>query len=285
MAPNQRFGKNQASRSNDRDSRRTRPGPEPSSRGSEDRRLNLVMGRHPVLEALRQGRPMSKIWVLSGMHEGSMREIWGLAEARHIPVRESPRAKLDLLTEGLDGPHQGVVAEVAAHSTVALEDLIAELQDEVQPMIFVLDGIQDPHNLGAILRVADAAGVRGVVIPERGSAGLTAVVDKVSAGAAEYVPVARVSNLVNAIETLKNQQFFIFAADPAAEHDYTAIDWRGRMGLVIGGEGKGVRPLVRARCDGVVKIPMAGHIQSLNASTAAAVVAFEMVRQRVSTQG
>ncbi len=247
---------------------------------AEDRSLNLVMGRHPVLEALRQGRPMAKIWLLPGPREGSLREICGLAEARHIPVRETPRAKLDVLTENLGGNHQGVVAEVARHPTLSLEELLQQVEATVDPMLLILDGIQDPHNLGAILRVAEAAGIQGVVIPERGSVGLTAVVDKVSAGAAEYVPVARVANLVNAIDTLKRLQFFIFAADSEADTDYTATNWQGRVGLVIGGEGKGVRPLVRAHCDGLIKIPMAGHIQSLNASTAAAVVAFEMVRQR-----
>jgi 23S rRNA (guanosine2251-2'-O)-methyltransferase len=250
--------------------------------GVQDRDQHWVMGRHPVLEALRQGRPMAKIWVLPGPREGSLREIIGLAESRHIPVSETPRAKLDLLVEGIGGNHQGIVAEVAAHPTWTLDEMVAQLSSVADPMLLILDGIQDPHNLGAILRVAEAAGIGGVVIPERGSVGLTAVVDKVSAGAAEYVPVARVPNLANAIETLKAQQFFVFAADPGASQPYTAVDWRGRVGLVIGGEGQGVHPLVRARCDGLIKIPMAGHIESLNASTAAAVVAFEMVRQRAA---
>ncbi len=223
---------------------------------------------------------MTKILLIAGAREGSLIEIVGLAAARNIPVRETPRAKLDALTEHIGGNHQGVVAEVAKHPTLSLEELVSTMASEPDAMLLILDGIQDPHNLGAILRVAEASGIRGVIIPERGSVGLTEVVDKVSAGAAEYVAVARVSNLVNAIETLKTLRFFVFAADPDAEMDYTAVDWRGRVGLVIGGEGKGVRPLVRARCDGQVKIPMAGHIQSLNASTAAAVVTFEMVRQR-----
>lgn len=238
----------------------------------------LIVGRHPVLEALRRGRPVNKIWIQPGNREGSLREITGLAEAGRVPIRETPRSRLDLLAEGL-GPHQGIVAEVSAHATLTLDELLSQIVAE-DPMLILLDGIQDPHNLGAILRVAEGAGVHGVIIPERGSVGLTAVVDKVSAGASEYVPVARVPNLVNAIETLKDQRFFIFAADPTSASAYTRVDWRGRVGLVIGGEGKGVRPLVRSRCDGTVTIPMAGQIQSLNAATATAVVVFEMVRQR-----
>ena len=129
---------------------------------AEDRSLNLVMGRHPVLEALRQGRPMAKIWLLPGPREGSLREICGLAEARHIPVRETPRAKLDVLTENLGGNHQGVVAEVARHPTLSLEALLQQVEATVDPMLLILDGIQDPHNLGAILRVAEAAGMTNV---------------------------------------------------------------------------------------------------------------------------
>ncbi len=240
----------------------------------------LIVGRHPLVEALRNGRPLTKIWIQGGVsREGSLREIVRLAREAHIPIVDTPKERLDAMTAGL-GAHQGVVAAGSSHPILSLDELLSRFGPYDQPMLLLLDGIQDPHNLGAVLRVAEAAGVGGVIIPERGAVGLTPVVDKSSAGAIEYVPVARVINLVRAIETLQAEEFFVFAADPDGSMRYTQVDWHGRVALVIGSEGNGVRPLIKARCDGLLSIPMAGRIQSLNASTAAAAIVFEMVRQR-----
>ncbi len=240
----------------------------------------LIVGRHPVMEALRNRRPIAKIWVQVGSsREGSLREIIGLAREARIPIVDTPKAHLDGMAAGL-GAHQGVAAAASSHPILNLDELLGRWGPSDQPMLVLLDGIQDPHNFGAILRVAEAAGVGGVIIPERRAVGFTPVVDKSSAGASEYVPVARVVNMVRTIEALQAKQFFVFAADPAGTTPYTQVDWRGRVALVIGGEGKGIRPLVRSRCDGLLSIPMAGRIQSLNASAAAAAIVFEMVRQR-----
>lgn len=250
---------------------------EPASRPAEAD--SLLVGRHAVIEALRRGRPIAKIWVRSGELEGSLRELYALAGERGVPVSPVPRTRLDVIGAGLP-PHQGAIAQVAAKATLSLDDLIIQAAERPDPALLLLDGVQDPHNLGAILRVADAAGLSGVIIPERGAVGITAAVAKASAGASEFVPVARVGNMVQAIETLKREGYFVYAAHPEAAQGYTAVDWTGRVGLIIGGEGTGVRPLVRDRADGLVGIPMRGRIASLNASTAAAVVAFEIVRQR-----
>jgi 23S rRNA (guanosine2251-2'-O)-methyltransferase len=254
--------------------RQGREGPLPGDRDT------LLVGRHAVIEALRRGRPVAKIWVRAGGPEGSLRELLALAGERNVPVSPVPRARLDMLGFGLP-PHQGVIAQVAAQRTIDLDDLIIQAANRPDPVLLILDSVQDPHNFGAILRVADAAGFNGVIIPERGSVGITAAVAKASAGASEFVPVARVSNLVHAIETLKREGYFVYAAHAEGGRNYTTVDWTGRIGLVIGSEGSGVRPLVRDRSDGLVAIPMRGHIASLSASTAAAVVAFEIVRQRV----
>lgn len=258
------------------------PGPERRGHaipGPNEAKDPLLVGRHAVIEALRHGRPIAKIWVRSGEVEGSLREVYALARERDVPVSPVPRTRLDTLGEGLP-PHQGVIAQVAAKATLSLDELMVDAQARPDPAFLILDGVQDPHNFGAILRVADAAGLSGVIIPERGAVGLTAAVAKTSAGASEFVPVARVTNLVRAIEILQREGYFVYAAHPEATQGYAAVDWTGRVALVIGGEGAGVRPLVRDRVDGLVAIPMRGHIASLNASTAAAVVAFEMLRQR-----
>lgn len=238
----------------------------------------FLVGRHPVLEALRGGRPIARIWVQEGVKEGSVREIAALARERHLVVTEVPKAFLDRLADSV--PHQGVGAQAALKATLNLEELLDLVQASSNPLLYILDGIQDPHNLGAILRTADATGATAVVIPERGASGLTAVVAKASAGALEYVPVARVFNVAQAIDKIKEAGIFVYAADPNAPTLYTEIDWTGASAVVIGGEGQGVRPLVRARSDGLVKLPMMGRVESLNASNAACVIGFEVVRQR-----
>ena len=238
-----------------------------------------LVGRHPILEALRSGRGITRIWIQEGLKEGSLREIAALAHERHIAFSEVPKQFLDRLAQGV--PHQGVGARVALKPTLGLEDLPKLLASSPLPLLYILDGIQDPHNLGAILRTADATGATGVVIPERGASGLTAVVAKASAGAIEYVPVVRVTNVAQAIDKIKEAGVFVFAADPGAPRLYTEVDWTGPSAVVIGGEGSGVRPLVQSRSDGLVRLPMLGKISSLNASNAASVIGFEAIRQRM----
>lgn len=229
-------------------------------------------------EVLRAGRPVARIWLQAGPARGSLGEIAGLARERGVPVVEVPRAHLDRLTAG--AVHQGVVAQVAAAPTWTWDRLEAHLTEVSEPFLLLLDRVQDPQNLGAILRVAEAAGADGVVIPQRGAPGLTGAVAKAAAGAAEWIPVARVANLAATVQALQRWGFFVFAAVPDGERAYFEVDWRGPVAVVIGGEGTGVRPLVVARCDGTVRIPMAGKVASLNAAAAAAVIAFEVRRQR-----
>ncbi|NMP22172.1 23S rRNA (guanosine(2251)-2'-O)-methyltransferase RlmB [Sulfobacillus harzensis] len=239
----------------------------------------VLVGRHPVLEALRAERAITRLWLQEGLKEGSLREIVSLCRERHVPVTEVPKAFLDRL--GGELPHQGVAAQVALKPTLSLDDLPEIIQALPTPMLYILDGIQDPHNVGAILRTADATGAAAVVIPERGAAGLTAVVAKASAGAMEYVPVVRVTNLSQAIDKIKQMGVFVYAADPEATALYTEVDWTGPVAVIIGAEGRGIRPLVKRRADGLIKLPMLGHVSSLNASNAAAVIGFEAVRQRL----
>lgn len=239
----------------------------------------VLVGRHPVLEALRAGRAITRVWIQEGLREGSLREIAAIARDRHVALSEVPKPFLDRLSDGV--PHQGVGAQVAIKPTLGLDDLMDVLQSSTAPFLYILDGIQDPHNLGAILRTADATGASAVIIPERGASGLTAVVAKASAGAIEYVPVVRVTNLVQAIDKVKAAGVFVFSADPGATQLYSEIDWTGPSAVVIGGEGHGVRPLVRDRSDGSVRLPMLGQVSSVNASNAASVIGFEVVRQRL----
>lgn len=261
----------------------------PSRRGSpprpdEDQASDtpVIVGRHPVLEALRSGRPIDRLWIQQGLLEGSLREIAALAHERRIFLKEVPKAFLDRLSEGL--VHQGVGAQVAIKPALDFDEWSGILQSSTAPFVYILDGIQDPHNLGAILRTADATGASGVIIPERGASGLTAVVAKASAGAIEYVPVVRVTNLAQTIDKMKKLGVFVYAAHPTASTLYTSVDWSGPIGLVIGSEGLGIRPLVRERCDGLVRLPMLGQVTSINASNAAAAIGFEVIRQRAKTQ-
>lgn len=249
---------------------------------NQDDDLNLssdvLVGRHPVREALRAERPISRIWVPDGPSEGSLGEIIQLARSRGVPVHSLPRIRLDEVAGRL--PHQGIVAFVAVKPLLALEDVEELVKASIEPLVLILDGIQDPHNVGAILRVANAVAATAVIIPSRGAAGLTPTVAKASAGAVEYVAVASVTNIAQAVARLKEWGLFIYAADPEAPVLYHQVNWRGAIGLVIGSEGSGVRSLVRDRCDGLVRLPMLGQVASLNAATATAVLAFEVIRQR-----
>jgi 23S rRNA (guanosine2251-2'-O)-methyltransferase len=261
--------------------RTPRPAPEPPRLRQPDAEADVAMvGRHAVREALRAGRPLSRILIQEGLAPGVVSEVTHAARERGIPVSIVPKHKLEGLAEGR--PHQGLAALAAAapaHTEAELESLVLEAPGT--PFWLVLDGIQDPQNLGAILRVADGAGAHGIIIPTRGAVGLTAAVDKVSAGAASWVPVVRVVNIARTVERLKEWGLFVWAAVPDADRLYTEPDWTAPTALVIGGEGAGVRPLVQKRCDGAVRLPMQGHLASLNAATAAAVLAFEVSRRRL----
>lgn len=266
--------------------RKPRGSSHPATKAVEERReptiplSELLVGRQAVREALRAHRALNRIWIQEGAEgvQGSLKEIVALAQAQAVPMARVPRRRLDQLAAQL--AHQGVVAQLSPVATLSWEGLWEQLETQEEAFLLLLDRVQDPQNLGAILRVADGAGAAGVVIPERGSAGITAAVAKASAGAVSWVPVARVTNLVSVIEKLQQAGYFVFAATQDGERLYYDVDWRGKVALVVGSEGKGVRPLVRARCDQTVRIPMVGKLQSLNAATAAAVVAFEALRQR-----
>lgn len=242
-------------------------------------RSDRLYGIHPILEALRSaGRQIEGIYLQHGRKGREIDEVLALARSKRITVDFRPKEALDRLT-GVSH-HQGAVAMVAAKAYLSLDELMAAVAPKEHPLLLILDGIEDPHNLGAILRTAEAAGVDGVIIPERRAVGLTATVAKTSAGAIEYLPVARVVNLSQTIERLKKENFWIYALDGKGEQNFLSIDYRGALALVIGGEGRGIRPLVAAHCDGRIHIPMKGRVSSLNASVAAGVLLYEVLRQR-----
>lgn len=236
-----------------------------------------IEGRNPVLEAIKAGREIEKILV-SG-REGSIRKIVAIAREKSIPVQEAHKAKLDELSE--TGAHQGIIALVPTHSYATVEDILQRARDKGEPpFIVILDEITDPHNLGSVLRTANGAGAHGVIIPKRNSVGLTSVVAKTSAGAVEYTPVARVSNLASTIDKLKAEGVWFYATHQDGEQSYSEVDYSGGVGLVIGSEGKGISRLIMEKCDFLVRIPMLGEINSLNASVAAGILLYEVVRQK-----
>ena len=238
---------------------------------------NLLIGRNPVKEAIKAGRPIDKV-LMQKDAEGSAKQISALAREEGIPVQYVDKLVLDKLAPGK--AHQGIAAYAAAHRYVGVEDILDAAKAKGQdPLIVVLDELEDPHNLGAILRSADAAGAHGVIIPSRRSVTLTETVAKSSAGAIEYVPVAKTGNLSRCLDLLKSKGLWIAAVDMDGT-DYRASDLKGPLALIIGGEGKGVSPNLKAKSDYVVSIPMCGHVNSLNASNAAAIVLFEAAAQR-----
>lgn len=236
-------------------------------------------GRNPVLEALRAGRAINKLLVAKGSQEGSIRQILALAKEAGIVVQEQDRSRLDALAEGR--AHQGVIAMVAAHRYYEVEDLLARAKEKGEdPLVLILDGIEDPQNLGSLLRTADAVGAHGVIIPERRAVGLTETVAKVSAGAVEYVPVARVTNTARTIEELKEQGFWVVGTHQDGKELYHQARLTGPLAVVIGSEGKGIGRLVAEKCDFMVRLPMLGHVTSLNAAVAGAILLYEIRRQR-----
>ena len=240
---------------------------------------DIIAGKHAVLEALKSGRAIHKLWIAETMGKQQMSEVASLAKKQGIAVQFADKRKLDQLA----GPvrHQGVVAQAAAAQYAEVEDLLSRAAERGEtPFLIILDEIEDPHNLGSILRSADCTGVHGVIIPKRRSAGLNATVAKTSAGAVEYVPVARVTNLAQTMERLKKEGLWIVGADANAAQEIYAADLTVPLAVVIGNEGEGIGRLVREKCDLLVKLPMMGRINSLNASVAAAVFMYEIVRQR-----
>ena len=238
----------------------------------------LIIGRNPIMEALKADRELNQLFVARGERSGSIGKIISLAKQKGIPIKETDAKKLDYMSGG--GVHQGVAAFCAAHDYSTLEDIfaLAEQRNE-PPFIIICDEIEDPHNLGAIIRTADAVGAHGVVVPKRRSAALTGIVAKSSAGALEYVKVARVTNLAAALEQMKQKNVWLYCSDMDGE-DYKKVDYAGSVGLVIGSEGKGVSRLIREKCDFVVSLPMKGKINSLNASVAAAVLMYAVAEGR-----
>lgn len=237
-----------------------------------------IEGRNAVIEAFRSGKPIDKIFMLDGCQDGPIMTIKREAKKHNVLVKYVTRDRLDQLSE--TGKHQGVIAYGAAYEYAEVEDILAKAREKGEdPFIFILDNIEDPHNLGAIIRTANLAGAHGVIIPKNRAVGLTATVAKASAGALAYTPVAKVTNLAQTIEELKKEGIWFVCADMGGETMYK-LNLTGAIGLVIGNEGSGVGRLVKEKCDFVASIPMKGDIDSLNASVAAGVLAFEIVRQR-----
>lgn len=253
-------------RKNDRDEKR------------EEQRTDLVIGRNAVKEALKANRPIDSLLVQRGELSGSIKPIIAECKEKGIIVKEVDEKKLDFMCG--HAHHQGVIMIAAAHEYSTVEDILRKAEEKNEPpFVIICDGLEDPHNLGAIIRTADAAGAHGVIIPERRSVSLSGIVGKTSAGALEYVPVARVKNITVLIKELKEKGLWVYCADMDGT-EYTKADLSGAIALVVGGEGSGVSRLVKENCDGVLSIPMKGNVNSLNASVAAAILIFEAAKTR-----
>ena len=239
-----------------------------------------IEGRNAVLEAFRSGKTIDKLSVQQGLQDGPILSIIREAKKHDTIINYVAKERLDQMSE--TGKHQGVIAQAASYEYASVEDMLAAAREKGEPpFLFLLDGIEDPHNLGAIIRTANLAGAHGVIIPKRRAVGLTATVARTSAGALNYTPVAKVNNLNSVIEDLKKEGLWFVCADMGGETMYH-LDLKGPIGLVIGNEGEGVSRLVKEKCDFIASIPMKGDIDSLNASVAAGILAYEIVRQRLS---
>jgi 23S rRNA (guanosine2251-2'-O)-methyltransferase len=240
--------------------------------------MNCIYGINPVAEALKaRGRAFQWVGVAKERHDLRLQRVVEECRRNSVPVRFVPRAELDRMAG--NNAHQGVVAVTSAKQYTSLEDVVGGKRGQYS-LVVVLDGVEDPHNLGAILRTADAAGVDGVVIPERRAAGVTAIVTKASAGASEHLPIAKVTNIARTVEELKSQHLWVVGVDERGEQSYDSVDYKMDCAIVLGAEGKGLHDLVRRKCDFVVSIPMLGKVPSLNVSVAAGVMLYEIVRQR-----
>lgn len=251
---------------------------EQNKQNLDNQRNDIIAGRNPVMEAIRSGRSIESILVAKGERSGSVVAIIAKAKQKNIPVKDVDSKKLDFLAKGVN--HQGIVAQCAVKKYSTLEDIFALAEERGEsPFIIVLDKIEDPHNLGAIIRTAECAGAHGVIIPERRSAGLSYTVEKTSAGALEYMPVVRVKNISAVLQKLKDKGIWVYGADMDGEH-YKKVNFDGAVALVIGNEGKGISPLVAKDCDVIVSLPMKGKINSLNASVAAGILMYEIADKR-----
>ncbi|HBL41749.1 MAG TPA: 23S rRNA (guanosine(2251)-2'-O)-methyltransferase RlmB [Ruminococcaceae bacterium] len=245
----------------------------------EEQKPDLIIGRNAVSEALRSGREIDSLLIARGDRSGSLGKLIAMSREKGVVVKEVDKKKLDFMCG--EGNHQGVAAFVAAHEYASVEDIFRAAEEKGEkPFIIVCDEIEDPHNLGAIIRSADAAGAHGVIIPKRRNAGLSYAVGKTSAGAIEYVPVARVANLPSLLDELKERGLWVYGADMDGQ-SWHQTDFSGGVALVIGSEGKGLGRLVKEKCDVIVSLPMKGQVNSLNASVAAGILMFEVAKQRL----
>ncbi|MFD2925254.1 23S rRNA (guanosine(2251)-2'-O)-methyltransferase RlmB [Halobacillus naozhouensis] len=237
-----------------------------------------IIGKNSVQEALRSGRAINKLLVSDQLQHHALRKLEQLAKGNGVIVQKVPKRKIDQLVEG---NHQGVAAAVAAYEYSDIDDLFARAEEKGEsPFFVILDEIEDPHNLGSILRTADASGAHGVIIPKRRSVGLTTTVAKTSTGAIEYIPVARVTNLSRTIDELKERFVWVVGTDAEGTEDFRQLDGNMAVALVIGSEGKGMSRLTKEKCDWMVRLPMAGQVTSLNASVAASLLMYEVYRKR-----
>jgi 23S rRNA (guanosine2251-2'-O)-methyltransferase len=253
---------------------------------SSDSGPRLLYGVNPLIESLRADRAPQEITIAEGARDARLHDLIELARAKHVPIKYAPRAQLD--REAGNTHHQGVIARIAPAAYSDADHLIELIGSKVgtsnEPLALVLDGIEDPRNLGAILRTAECAGASGVFIPERRAAGLNETVAKTSAGAVEHLPIARVTNLSVLIRQLKERNLWVVGTSADASVDYTDWDWTRASALVLGAEGSGLHRLVREHCDALVKIPVRGKIESLNVSVAAGVILYEALRQRMAAK-
>ncbi|NHM33355.1 23S rRNA (guanosine(2251)-2'-O)-methyltransferase RlmB [Neobacillus terrae] len=242
-----------------------------------------ITGKNPVIEALKSNRDINKILIAEGSQRGQMTQIIQLAKETNVLVQFVPKKKIDQLTDTI---HQGVLAYVAAYQYAEIDDLFQEAEKRNEPPFFLLlDEIEDPHNLGSIMRTADAVGAHGIIIPKRRAVGLTATVAKASTGAIEHIQVVRVTNMARTIEELKERGVWIAGTDASGKEDYRQMDGTMPLGLIVGSEGKGMGRLIKDKCDFLIRLPMAGKVTSLNASVAAALLMYEVYRKRHPLEG
>ncbi|MGM8365543.1 23S rRNA (guanosine(2251)-2'-O)-methyltransferase RlmB [Virgibacillus sp. W0181] len=238
----------------------------------------LIIGKNPVLEALKSGRSVNKVMLSDQLNDKAAYQFVQACKQANTFMQKVPRKKLDQVT---NGNHQGVAAYVASYQYATMDDLFAHAEQKKEaPFFVILDELEDPHNLGSILRTADATGVHGIIIPKRRSVGLTATVAKTASGALEHIPVTRVTNISNTIETLKKQHVWVVGTEGNATEDYRTLDGNIPIALVVGNEGKGMSRLVKEKCDWTVSLPMKGSISSLNASVACSLLLYEVFRKR-----
>ncbi|WP_044895177.1 23S rRNA (guanosine(2251)-2'-O)-methyltransferase RlmB [Bacillus alveayuensis] len=240
--------------------------------------MDFIIGKNPVVEALKSERDINKIWISESSQRGTMQQIIQLAKQKGVVIQYVPKKKIDQMVEG---NHQGVIAQVASYKYYDIDELFRRADERnEQPFFLILDGLEDPHNLGSIMRTADSVGAHGIIIPKRRSVGLTATVAKASTGAIEYIPVARVTNLARTIDELKERGIWVVGTDAKGSDDYRSLDGTMPLALVIGSEGKGISRLILDKCDFLVRLPMKGNVTSLNASVAAGLLMYEVYRKR-----